>query len=359
MKNNMRPVVSRYKFGILTAAIIVVVTILFIILMGYRNFINFSNLVILTLIPLMVVAIGAMFSERSGVTNIALEGIMIISAAVGVITINALEPSLINKPQLLYLIGLVVSIIVGLLFSALHAFASVSLSADQIISATALNMFAPASVLFLTMTLNLGERPGSDILPVSKSLFLIKEVPILSKIPLIGDLLFTNVYLSVYIGIAILIVSYIVLYRTRLGLRIRSCGENPHASDAAGINVYKTRYIGVLTSGALAGMGGYFLIASMNTAYHASVAGFGFLAMAVMIFGNWRPFRIFLAAIFFSVLRVLASATSYIPLLEKLEINTYVYNMLPFIATLIVLVLTSKSSAAPRAVGIPFDKGNR
>ncbi|MFA7435118.1 MAG: ABC transporter permease [Bacilli bacterium] len=324
-----------------------------------NNFINFSNLVILTLIPLMVVSIGAMISERGGVTNIALEGIMIFSAAIGIIVVNALEGSMSNTPQLLFLVGTLVAVITGIAFSALHAFASINLNADQIISATALNIFAPASVLFLTMTLNLGEKLGSDILPVNSSLFRIREVPFLSQIPIIGPIFFKNVYLSLYIGILVLVASYFVLYKTKLGLRIRSCGENPHASDAAGINVYKTRYIGVLTSGALAGMGGFFLISNIYNNYHASVAGFGFLAMAVMIFGNWRPFRIFFAAIFFSILRVLANAISYVPFLEDLELSIYVYNMLPFISTLVVLVLSSKSSAAPKSIGQPFYKGNR
>ncbi|MCK9471318.1 MAG: ABC transporter permease [Bacilli bacterium] len=324
-----------------------------------NNFINFSNLVILTLIPLMVVSIGAMISERGGVTNIALEGIMIFSAAIGIIVVNALEGSMSNTPQLLFLVGTLVAVITGIAFSALHAFASINLNADQIISATALNIFAPASVLFLTMTLNLGEKLGSDILPVNSSLFRIREVPFLSRIPIIGPIFFKNVYLSLYIGILVLVASYFVLYKTKLGLRIRSCGENPHASDAAGINVYKTRYIGVLTSGALAGMGGFFLISNIYNNYHASVAGFGFLAMAVMIFGNWRPFRIFFAAIFFSILRVLANAISYVPFLEDLELSIYVYNMLPFISTLVVLVLSSKSSAAPKSIGQPFYKGNR
>lgn len=351
---------NKRKLIIIAVISLVVIGLIFVLdSISGQNFINFSHLVLLTLIPLMVAAIGSMFTERSGVTNIALEGIMILSAAIGVIVCNALEKSLGDTPQLLFLIGTLVAVLTGIVFSALHAFASINLNADQIISATALNIFAPATVLFLVMTLNLGEKQGSDILLVNNGLFKIKEVPILSEIPFIGDLFFKNVYLSLYIGIAVLIAVYIVLYKTKLGLRIRSCGENPHASDAAGINVYKTRYIGVLTSGALAGMGGFFLISNMYNNYHASVAGFGFLAMAVMIFGNWRPFRIFFAAIFFSLLRVLADAISYVPFLEDLNINIYVLNMLPFIFTLVVLVLTSKSSAAPKSVGVPFEKGVR
>lgn len=317
------------------------------------------ELVILSLIPLLVVALGAMFSERSGVTNIGLEGIMIMGAFVGILTTNKLQPYLQSTPQLLWLIGMVVALIVGIIFSSIHAFAAINLKSDQIISATALNIFAPAFSLFLTMSLSLGYQPGTDRLTVSKTLFMIEEVPILSKIPIIGDILFKNVYLSLYVGILILIVSYIVLYKTKLGLRIRACGENPHAADAAGISIYSIRYIGVLTSGALAALGGYILISNIYTEFHSSVAGYGFLALAVMIFGNWKPLRIFFAATFFSFLKVMSDGIAYFPFLEKLNINRYIFDMLPFIATLVILVFMSKSTAAPKSVGLPYFKDKR
>lgn len=323
------------------------------------NFYSFIDLVILSLIPLLVVSIGAMFSERGGVTNIALEGIMIFGAYIGVIILKFLEPAMANVPQLLFLIGMIVATVAGMALSLLHAYASVSLNADQIISATALNIFAPAFSIFLTMSLNLGEKVGSDKIPVSKSLFLIKEVPLLSKVPFIGDIFFKNVYLSLYIGIIILIASFFVLYKTRFGLRLRSCGENPHASDAAGVNIYKIRYTGVLISGALAGMGGYFLITNFYTLFDSTVAGYGFLAMAVMIFGNWKPFRIFFAALFFSFLKVLSKGVAFIPFLERLHINSLLFDMLPFVSTLIILVFMSKTNVAPKSIGVPYDKGTR
>jgi simple sugar transport system permease protein len=306
------------------------------------------------MIPLLVVALGAMFSERSGVTNIALEGIMIFGAFAGILVINALGGALQSVPQILFLVGAIVAVIVGVLFSWLHANAAIKYNADQIISATALNLFAPATALFLTMTLELGIRAGSDRLKVNSSQFRIEEVPFLSDIPFIGDILFKNIHLSFYLGIAILVVAYIILYKTKFGLRLRACGENPYAAESAGINVIKTRYAGVLISGGLAGLGGYFLIATMYTEYHASVAGYGFLAMAVMIFGNWKPFRILFAAVFFSVLSVLSNAVALFPALENLEINKSIFKMLPFISTLVILVFMSKSSAAPKASGQPY-----
>jgi len=181
----------------------------------------------------------------------------------------------------------------------------------------------------------------------------------LSKIPVLGNLFFKDVNLSIFIGVTILIVSYIILYKTRLGLRIRACGEHPEAADSVGINVYKTRYFGTLASGALAGIGGYMLITNMYTVYNGSVAGYGFLAMAVMIFGNWKPFKIALAAAFFSFLTVLASGIAYIPFLENLGFSNEVLKMLPFIATLVVLIFFSKTNQGPKANGIPYQKGGK
>jgi len=327
--------------------------------MVYNNLINFIILVLVFVIPLMVTALGGMFSERSGVTNIALEGLMIIGAFVGIVVVNIFVPFFTNSPQLLYIIGMIAAGIAGLLFSFLHAIASVKMSADQTISATAINILTPALALFLTMSLGLGEARGSDKLFVPGSMFRISEVPILSKIPFFGDILFTNVYLGLYFGILILIISYIVLYKTRFGLRLRSCGENPHAADSAGINIYSTRYAGIFISGVLASWGGYFLILSSTVEFDATVSGFGFLALAVLIFGNWKPVRIAITAILFSALRTLSEGVAFFPFLEALGINKYLLSMLPYIGTLIVLVLTSKKSAAPKAVGKIYNQADR
>lgn len=325
----------------------------------YENLISYLALVLVVAIPLIITALGGMFTERGGVTNIALEGLMIIGAFVGLLFVNNVTPESVGGPFILFLLGMVIAGLAGIAFSYIHAIASVKMGANQIISATAINTLTPALALFLTLSLALGIGEGSDKINVNGGIFKIVEVPLLSKIPFIGDLFFTNVYPSLYIGIIILIVSIIVLYKTKFGLRLRSCGENPHAADAAGINIYKMRYKGVLISGMLAGIGGFFLILGYTIEFDATVAGYGFLAIAVLIFGNWKPLNIAVTALLFSALLTLSKGIAFFPKLEALNIDRNILSMLPYIATLIVLVLSSKNSAAPKASGQIYDKGER
>lgn len=302
-------------------------------------------------IPLLIVAIGGMFSERSGVINIALEGIMIMGAFAGILFINQFESSM--SGQGLLLLALLIGGIAGGVFSLLHVFAAINLKADQTISGTALNLFAPAFAIFVARTIQQTQQ-----IPFTNTFF-IKEVPILSSIPIIGDLFFKNVYITTYIGILIFIIAYIVINKTRFGLRLRSCGEHPQAADSVGINVYKIRYLGVIISGVLAGIGGVVFIVPTSTNFNATVAGYGFLALAVLIFGQWRVPRVFVAAFFFGIMKTLSSAHSTIPFIKDLPITNEVYKMLPYLITLIALTFLSKSSQAPKAAGIPYDKGSR
>ena len=254
----------------------------------------------------------------------------------------------------LFLVALVISAVIGGLFSLLHAYAAINLKSDQTISGTALNMLAPALGLFIA-------KVTLDGLPnvMFRNTFRIVEVPFLSQIPIIGDLFFKNTYLSTFIGLFILVVSWFFIYKTRTGLRIRACGENPHAADAAGINVPKIRYLGVVLSGVLAGMGGLIYIIPISTEYNCTVAGYGFLALAVLIFGNWKPWRIAGAALFFGVMKTLAYTYGSIPILSSLGLPSVIFKLIPFVATLIILTFTSKDSAAPKAAGIPYDKSTR
>ena len=304
-------------------------------------------------IPLLIVALGGMFTERSGVTNIALDGIMIMGAFTSIFFINQMQDKM--SGQLLLLLAIIVAIITGMLFSLLLAYSAINMKADQIIGGTALNMFAPAFAIYVARMI---QTNGVQQITFNNT-FRISSVPILGDIPIIGDFLFKNSYITTYIGIAILAISIIVLYKTRLGLRLRACGEHPQAADSVGINVYKMRYIGVLISGALAGLGGLVFVIPTSTNFNATVSGYGFLALAVMIFGQWKPMRIMLAAFFFGLMKTMASAYSVIPFLSSLHLPSDVYKMIPFIATLIVLAFTSKSSQAPRAVAEPYDKGSR
>ena len=302
-------------------------------------------------IPLLIVAIGGMYSERSGVVNIALEGIMIMGALAGTVFIHLMGETM--SGQGLLIPALLISALVGGLFSLLHAFAAIQLKADQTISGTALNMFAPAfAVLVARSLLQVQQVPF-------KNTFLIGKVPVLGDIPLIGPMFFQKSYITTYIGLVLFALAAFVINKTKFGLRLRACGEHPSAADSVGVNVYRIRYAGVFISGVLGGIGGLIFIIPTSTVFNASVAGYGFLALAVLIFGQWRSRKIFYAAFFFAIMKTLASAYSAIPVLKNLPLPNEVYKMFPYLATLVVLAFISKNSQAPRASGIPYDKGSR
>ncbi|MCL2181133.1 MAG: ABC transporter permease [Treponema sp.] len=302
-------------------------------------------------IPLLVVALGGMFSERSGVINIALEGIMIMGAFAGILFINVTQQFIPGQPVLL--MAVMVSMLTGIAVSLLHAYASINLKANQIISGTAINMLAPAVAIYVARMI----RTVQQIPFVNQ--FHIEKVPLLGDIPFIGTMFFKNTYITTYIGFLILIISALVLYKTRFGLRLRSCGEHPQAADSAGINVYAMRYAGVMISGALAGLGGLVFVIPTSIEFNPEVSGYGFLALAVLIFGQWKPGRILAAAFFFGFMKAISSSYSGISFMRAIPIPSYVYKMIPYIATLIVLAFSSKFSQAPKAEGIPYDKGRR
>ena len=302
-------------------------------------------------IPLLIVALGGMFCERSGVINIALEGIMVLGGFAGILFINLFQGVLPGQPILL--IALLISMVTGMALSLVHAYASVNMKANQSISGTAINMFAPAFAIFVARVIrNVQQIPFENQ-------FRIEKIPVLGDIPVIGGMFFQNAYITTYLGILILVVSCVVLYKTRFGLRLRSCGEHPQAAASVGISVYKMRYMGVLISGALAGIGGLVYIIPTSTSFNASVSGYGFLALAVLIFGQWKPGKILLAALFFGIMKTISSAYSGIPILADFGIPSSIYKMIPYLATLIVLALNTKGSQAPKASGVPYDKGAR
>ena len=294
-------------------------------------------------VVLMLVALGGMFSERSGIINIALEGIMVIGGLIGVIAIQMMPAG--ASAASIVAVSVLAAAIAGMLYAALLAFASINLNADQTIGGTALNMLATALAMVIAKKVN---GSASAKLDYSNRAFVFDIGPL-------------TVSVFLFIGIVILILSYIVLYKTRLGLRLRACGEHPQAADSVGVNVYKMRYLGVLISGVLGGIGGMaYIIPSVSSwNFEVGVSGAGFLALAVMIFGQWKPFRIFLAAVFFALFKSLANIASSIPVLAQLGWTQNMYNMIPFIASMVILAFTSKKSRAPKAEGIPYDKGSR
>lgn len=302
-------------------------------------------------IPLLIVALAGMFSERGGIVNIALEGTMIIGALTGILLINIAGDSM--SGQGLLLLALLMAGLTGLVFSLLLGYAAINLKANQIIVGTALNLLSPAVSIFVARIFF-----GVQQITFSNT-FRIESVPILGDIPILGPMLFQNAYLTTYLGILIFVISWVLLSRTRFGLRLRACGEHPQAADSVGINVYRMRYAGVLLSGFLGGIGGLIFVIPTSTSFNASVSGYGFLALAVLIFGQWKPGKIFFAALFFAVTKMLASAYSGIPLINQLPISNNVYKMVPYILTLIALAFASKRSRAPKAAGQPYNPGGR
>jgi general nucleoside transport system permease protein len=301
-------------------------------------------------IPLLITALGGLFSERSGIVNIALEGLMIIGAFSGALSIHYLSGVLDNNTLVLWL-GLLAAVLAGVLFSILHAFASINLNANQIISGTAINMIATALTVFLARNIT-----GSGNIRITSG-FSPSNVPFLSDIPVIGDLFFTKTYPTTWFVLAILFVSSFVLYKTRFGLRLRSCGEYPQAAEAAGINVRRVRYSGVLISGAFAGLGGALIIVTYAGEFTGTVSGLGFLALASLIFGQWKPLGVLAATFFFGFASTIANVSQVIP--ELAVIPPILLKIFPYVVTLIALVIFSKSSQAPKAVGETFDSGKR
>ena len=331
-------------------------------------------------IPLMIVALAGVFAERSGIINLALEGIMIFGAFIGVLFVNIVQQTdfFVNAyandnylaMQGLELLAMLAAAVMGAVFSLLLSFASVNLRADQTIGGTALNLLAPALVLFFIRiianqnSLSMSSGDAASWFMIRKTMFGYGRT---DDMGFLGETFVHRVYLATYICILLFVILSIILYKTRFGLRLRSCGENPQAADSLGINVYKMRYIGTTISGALAGMGGFvYALTTSNCMATGDVAGFGFLALAVMIFGNWKPLNIAGAALLFGLFKCIsASYTSLdingdgVYLLANLGISVHLYRMLPYLITLIVLAFTSKSSRAPKAEGIPYDKGQR
>lgn len=291
---------------------------------------------------LMLVALGGMFSERSGIINIALEGIMVIGGLVGVLMTRMLPADL--PAWAMVTLSILGSAISGAIYAALLAFASVNLKADQTIGGTALNLLATALALVAAKRFN-GSQSGKVDFDNSAFSFNIGGLTL-------------NVFF--FIGIVILIAAYVVLYRTRFGLRLSACGEHPQAADSVGINVYKMRWCGVLISGVLGGIGGFaYIIPSVSSwNFEVGVAGMGFLALAVMIFGQWKPLQIAGAALFFAVFKALANIADS-TFLATFHWSKEIYNMMPFIASMVILIFTSKKSRAPKAEGVPYDKGSR
>ncbi len=324
-------------------------------------------------IPLLIVALAGVFAERSGIVNLALEGIMIFGAFVGVLFIKIMQDTDTfqkEQAQSLMLVTMLVCAVAGAVFSLLLSYAAINLRANQTIGGTALNMLAPGFVLFATNVLvnqnvlTMSEGDAASWFMLKRSSFGFSKT---EELNFFENTFLVKNYLTTYICIGLFIVLSVIIYKTKFGLRLRACGENPQAADSVGINVSKMRYAGTTVSGALAGIGGFvFALTTANCSSTGDVAGFGFLALAVMIFGNWNPWTIAAASFVFGLFKCIAAAYSTLDIngdgvyaLAEIGISTNFYRMLPYIITLIVLAFTSKSSRAPKASGVPYDKSVR
>ena len=299
---------------------------------------------------LILVALGGCFSEHSGVINIGLEGIMVMGALGGALMMKFLPDD--TSAFVMLLLVVLAAIVLGMLYSLLLAVAAINFKADQTLVGTAMNLLGTAAATVFVKAMNTAEsvdNVSSTIQYINaKKAFLIN----------IGGF---ELNWFMVLAVAALVGAHILLYKTRFGLRLMACGEHPQAADSVGINVFRMRYAGVLISGLLGGLGGvvYITAGVSEWKFENGVAGFGFLALAVMIFGQWKPRRIALAALLFGLFRALSNVYTGFDLLTALKLPGTVYNMLPYIISLVVLAFTSRRSRAPKAEGIPYDQGAR
>lgn len=310
-----------------------------------------ANMCLCFFVPLLVVAVAGLYSEKSGVLNMCLEGIMIMGAFAGALFMHYMQDYM--SGQLLLICTMLVSMAVGVVFTQLHAFAAIKLKADQSISAMAINSFAAAFSIFVARSVT-----GSQHIQFTNT-FRIEKIPVLGDIPVLGRIFFQNTYITTFLGFVIIGVTIFVFAKTRFGLRLSACGENPQAADSLGINVYRTRYIALAISGALGGLGGLIYIVPTVTSFGGDVYGYGFLAMSVLMLGQWKPVRLLFAALLFSLIKTVASGYMSIPFLSNIGLSDNFYKSLPYIITLVVLTVSSNKAVGPKAAGQPYDKGRR
>ncbi len=312
---------------------------------------TFYGMLTLTLIystPILVTALGGMFCEKSGVVNIGLEGLMGFGAFTGATVMYFVQGSA-TGPYFALLMGM----LVGGIVSILHAYMCITLKSDQVISGTAINMFATGVTIYMSQIIFGQQRTVAFNESFTKTTY-----PILSKIPFFGKFLFSNIYPTVFIALILVVVSWYVLYKTSFGLRLRAAGENPHAVDSVGANVTKIRYSAVIISGLLSGLGGAMMILTQDIQYTSvSIHGTGFIAMAAVIFGRWKPAPILWASLFFGLSQILKIYSTSLGIFAALPLEFF--DSFPYILTVIALVVFSGKGVGPKSSGEPYDKGQR
>ncbi len=299
--------------------------------------------------PIIVSALGGLFSERAGIVNVALEGLMLFGAfAAGAITI-VFEPSLGKYAPV---VGIIAGILFSTLFSLIHAFVCVNLKGEHVISGTGINFLASGLTIFLCKVFFGAQRTPAYSFGISKS-----AIPLLENIPIIGEMFFSRIHYTTIIVFILCFVVWYTVYKTPFGLRLRSVGEHPSAADSMGVNVSKIKYIGVILSGAFAGFGGAIMVLTQDIQFtHATIHGTGFIALAALIFGKWHPIGVLLAGLFFGFSQTFAILAYQIPGLEN--VPSEIFYMLPYLLTVIVLIISGKT-IGPKASGKPYIKDTK
>ncbi|RFU61592.1 ABC transporter permease [Peribacillus glennii] len=300
--------------------------------------------------PLIFTALGGVFSERSGVVNIGLEGLMVIGAFVAIVFNLTFDEQLGAWTPW---ISILAAMVAAMIFSLFHAVASITFRADQTVSGVAINLLAVGLSLFLVKKIY--EKGQTDII---QETFDKIDIPLLGDIPVIGKIFFSNGYYISYIAILLSIVVWYIIYKTPFGLRLRSVGEHPMAADTMGINVYKMRYLGVMLSGALGGIGGAVHALTVTLDFsHSTINGQGFMAIAAMIFGKWHPLGAMGAALFFGLAQSLSIVGASLPFFK--DIPAMYLLIAPYILTIVALTGFIGRADAPKASGQPYIKGSR
>ena len=307
-------------------------------------------------LPLFIMAIGGIYSEKSGITNLALEGLQGFGAFTGALIAVLLADKFGGNSQVPFYLAMLFAVIGGAVYSLIHALLCIKFRANQVISGVVINILAMALTAFLTKLVNsqvFGTPSDRFVLGVSARF----TVPGISKIPVLGAI-FTNIYPFEIVIIVVAVIAWYVMYKTRFGMHLRACGDNPHAVDAAGIEVAKIRYVAVMVSGALSGLAGICFAYSISANFSSSIyMGYGYLSIAALIFGNWTILPTLGACLLFGF----AKSGSYelVKMLEMPSSYSDLVMILPYVLTLLLLVFFSKHNHAPRALGEIYDKGKR
>lgn len=307
-------------------------------------------------LPLFIMAIGGIYSEKSGITNLALEGLQGVGAFTGALAAVLVAGNFASGSQAPFYLALLFAVLGGMVYSLLHALLCIRFKANQVISGVVINILAMALTAFLTKHLNksvFGAASDKFVLGVSAKI----TIPGLSQIPVLGAL-FKDIYPFELIIIVVAVVAWYVMYKTRYGMNLRACGDNPHAVDAAGVNVGRVRLIAVMVSGGLSGLAGISFAYSISANFSASIyVGYGYLAIAALIFGNWTILPTLGSCLLFGFAR---SGGYY--LVQKMQMPSSYSDLvmtLPYVVTLLLLIFFSKYNRAPRALGEIYDKGKR